>query len=185
MDGVIFDLMSGFINIYNNGLYIHLQKKLEDVNCWEFYKEWGLSREECFEIFDKIDQRELSLLDPNIPSYLKEMNNLHDVDIVTLKPFENEPIIKEALSKNGIIEGVHYNNLVIKSYDVPDVKFSLDYDVYIDDSEKLGKKFEDNNTDKILVLYDSPWNQTVKSNKVVRVKGWKEVMKVMRVLSCS
>lgn len=177
MDGVIFDLMSGFIDIFNKERNEH--KTLNDVNQWAFYEDWGMTHDECFEIFDRIDQRKLKLLDPHVPEYLKILNKRFQLDIVTLKPIENEQIIREALVLNGIKKGIQYNELIIKSYDIPDIKSKLDYDIYIDDSEKLAKTISQI-PHKRLLLYDSPWNKSIECNShVTRVNSWKDIMEVM------
>ena len=178
MDGVIFDLMTEFARIYND--LNSTSKTVNDVTRWSFYEDWGMTKEECFEIFDEIDQRNCKLLDPDIPKYLKRLNENFDVDIVTLKPIKNKPIIKEALEMNGIIEGIHYNKLVVLSYEVSHVKLSLDYDIYIDDSEGLANEFNKTEDDKTLLLYDSPWNQSIKEEgKILRVKGWDDIMELV------
>lgn len=182
LDGVIFDIMSEFIRIYNE-LYGD-NKTLEDVDKYEFYKDWNLNLDETFGIFNIIDQRNTKLLDPDIPEYLEAMNTLHDVDIVTLKPEFKREMIIDALAWNGIYEGIHYNNLIIKSYNITDIKATLDYDIYIDDSSKLANTIKKDES-KTILLYDSPWNRTFKTNdNCIRLYNWDEILDLLEVISC-
>jgi len=172
MDGVIFNLMEEYCEQYNKKY--DSDKTMKDVNNWAFYEDWGMTEEECFEIFDVIDQRRLKLIDPMIPRYLKLMMEDNELDIVTLKPLEMEPVIKEALAINRIFEGEHYNNLIVKHYGVSDIKITLDYKLYIDDNPKLAASFP--RDDKWLLLYDSPWNRNVNEDRVVRVYNWADIL---------
>lgn len=176
MDGCIFDLNSEFCRIFNE---IHgTNRTPEEMTSWEYYQEWGMTKAECFAIYNGIDQKNTKLLDKRIPEYLKELNEKHQLDIVTLKPFYKYKMVKKALEMNGIIEGIHYRKLIVKTYTVGHVKITLDYDVYIDDSEKLAKHMQTIDTEKILLLYESPWNQSISSGKsIIKVSGWEEIMK--------
>lgn len=180
MDGVIFNIMTEFIRIYNE-IYDD-DKTFEDVNKYEFYSDWNLSLNETFGIFNIIDQRNTKLLDQNIPECLEIMNALHDVDIVTLKPKGKRWTIIQALEQNGIYQGIHYNELVIKPYNITDIKARLDYDVYIDDNAKLAEAVK-KDTEKVILIYDSPWNRHVKMcDNCYRVHDWNEILEVLEGL---
>ena len=110
------------------------------------------------------------------------MNRVHDVDIVTLKPEGMRDIIVEALEMNGIRQGKHYNNLIIKSYEKSDIKSTLDYDLYIDDSAGLAESFPV--FGKTLLLFDAPANRYLTSgSKFIRVFNWPSIMRFIRVLA--
>lgn len=182
MDGVILDLISIFVKKYNEKY--NENRTIKEITTWEFYKDWGMTRDECFEIFNSIDQRDTKLLDSSIPEKLKWMNEHFEVDIVTLKPADREDIVKKALEMNGIFQGIHYNKLIVLGYEISHVKATLDYDIYIDDNEKLARHFQEvGYSDKLLLLYDSYWNRSIGDSKnVFRVNNWREIMDDLRMI---
>lgn len=173
VDGVIFDLIGEWINVYNEKYNKYVSKK--DVITWDFYKDLGIDVKECFEIFDGIDQRDLNLIDEKIPDYLEEMNREFDVNLVTLKLDSKKEELLEALTNKGIYEGTHYNKLVIHPYDVPHVKGTLNYDVFVDDSAKLAKSFPI--PGKLMLLFTAPGNNLITNIAgVKRINTWKEIL---------
>lgn len=175
MDGVVFDLMSVFVDKYNEKY--NDTKTIKHVNQYHFYHDWGLNHDQCFSIFNDINQTETKLIDSNIPKYLKIINSLPgiDIDIVTLKPKKKRPNVVNALNQNGIKKGVHYNKLIIKSYEIPYIKASLNYDLYIDDSTPLIEHLIENYPEKKALVFNQPWNKDFHHVNVVRIYEWWQI----------
>jgi len=105
LDGVVFDLMSVFVDKYNEKY--NDTKTIKHVNQYHFYHDWGLNHDQCFSIFNDINQTETKLIDSNIPKYLKIINSLPgiDIDIVTLKPKKNDQMLLTLLIKMELKRG--------------------------------------------------------------------------------
>jgi len=177
IDGVLIDLMVEYCRIFNS-IYGTSYKK-EDVTDWEFFKDWGISEEEAFAVFNQIyeDSMSVPFIDNEAPSVMKSLNLKHEVFIVSARESEFKlPIIKK-LNFHNIKKGIHYIELILLTHKPYDLKLSKHFDLYIDDNPNLVdpiKKLKN----KFLLLYDQPWNQNSKcEHNVIRVYNWKEVHK--------
>ena len=177
IDGVLIDLMVEYCRIFNS-IYGTSYKK-EDVTDWEFFKDWGISEEEAFSVFNQIYEDSISVpfIDNEAPNVMKSLNLKHEVFIVSARESEfKAPIIKK-LNFHEIKKNIHYKKLILLTHKPYDLKLSKHFDVYVDDNPNLVdpiKKLKN----KFLLLYDQPWNQNCKCEcNVIRVHSWKEVHK--------
>ena len=174
LDGVIWDIMGVFTDIYNR-LYKE-NVKPEDVDQWNFFPEdrWEV-------VYPLVLPRimEYPILDEYIPTYLFYMNKVHDVSIVTK---EQNPIgVMEAkLRTLDIVKGREYDKIL--KLDITDSKLNYPFNIYIDDYPGMAENM-DKYLGKLLLFYDQPWNRKntyINPGNVIRVKEWKDILSFIR-----
>jgi len=186
LDGVLIQIMEEWVRIYNDIIEPLKHVTIEVVTQWDFWKDLPISEDEMIDIFGMIDIVKVPIIDKKAPKYLKKLNKIHDVDIVTAryKGEADRPKVQAKLDLMGLVKGVHYNELVVLPNQPKDIKLRRDYDVYIDDSPYLAKSFQEYGVYeemKLLLLPQQPWNWKIESKRgVVRVRGWKEIMKWLK-----
>lgn len=170
LDGVVWDIMDVFIDIYNR-----LYKEdvcIEDVDGWYYFPQ------ERFEVVYPLTLpriMEYPVINKFIYFYLFSLNKIYDVKILTAELNTIESL-EEKLKSLSIIKGSQYNEII--KIDPKDSKLDYNFDVYIDDRPCMAKeilKFPK----RYLLLYDQPWNRDVNDknfNNVWRVYGWEEIM---------
>jgi len=188
VDGVLIDTMITFCNIYNDvydGSEGFKRKTVEDVTSWQFNHEWGLPDEGLWNIFDLVSQQLLfvPIIDPLASKIMRKLRKKYIVDVVTAREEDDRDVLVRKLWKHRIIEGVNYDCLHIVDRHDFTAKLSMNYNIYIDDSPNLVEEIK-KHKDKLLLLYDQPWNQhcDCSSNNIIRVKSWREVWKVILLL---
>lgn len=170
IDGVIWDIMSTFVEIYNK-LYGE-NVKYEDIDQWYF---WSQDRWEVVYPLTLPRIMEYPIIDKDISSHLFILNRSYDINILTKEQNPIEIII-EKLRTIDITEGREYNS--IRRLDIDDKKVNYYADVYIDDCPNMINDMLDYPT-RVLLLYDRPWNKNykIKSKNVIRVYDWKDIFK--------
>ncbi len=176
LDGVVWDLTSIFLDIYN-----------EDYNenlIFEECTKWFQFPQKRFEaVYPKTLKRidDYPFLDENINHYLFLLMGKHNVKILTQNQNTIEKL-KKKLETQDIKEGFEYLELIRLS--IPDNKLNYKFDVYIDDNPNMIEHMS-NYPDRILLLYEEPWNKKWDINdyvNVLRVKNWNDVMKKIEEL---
>ena len=170
LDGVIWDIMNTFVDIYNK-LYKE-DNKVEDIVDWYYFPQ------ERWEVVYPLTLpriMEYPILDPYIPTYLYLLNKIHDVSIITK---EQNPIgtMEAKLETLGIRKGREYNEII--KLEIKDKKLDYPFNVFIDDYPGMAKDM-DKYPEKILLFYDQPWNKKniyKESGNVLRVRNWKEIL---------
>ena len=183
VDGVLLDIITPYTKLYNQ-LYNAAHKK-EDVKKWEFYLDWNLTEEEAFKIFYEIYNNAISvsLTDKEAPKYLQLLNQEHEIDIVSARSFRFKMQLKDKLEQCDITKGIHYKDLILVDPKPYDLKFQLNYDVFIDDNPHLVDPVKER-ARSILLLFDQPWNRdSVCNDKAIRVKDWKEVYSQIKIFT--
>ncbi len=175
VDGVILDLYGAFCSVYNkrNGTNF-TKKKLIKYN---FFLDWGIPKEEAFILFRELQENSvtISLEDVSAPFYIRKLNNKFTVDVVTARPEPTKSALIEILDSIGITKGLYYRSICLTPTYPLDIKIVFDYDLYIDDNPELAKSIK-KRPDKAMLLFDQPWNRSVKcKGNVIRVKNWKEI----------
>lgn len=174
LDGVVWDIMGVFIDIYNS--LFKKNVKWEDVDDWYYFPK------EQFDIVYPLTLpriMEYPILDKNIPTHLYFLNKIHDVSILTK---EQNPIgtLEAKLETLDIYKGREYNTLIKADLNYPKVNYV--FDIFIDDYPGMGKEIQEF-PKKVLLYYTQPWNKrtTYKGiNNVLRVEGWDEIMSFIR-----
>ena len=175
VDSVIFNFVEVFLNIFNHKYKTNYKKS--DITKWEFFKDWGIPETQVFEIFYQIYDEKLPapLIDDKIPTYLKEINKNHHVDILSARNSSFKSQLKGQLNYHNIIKKISYQNIILVNEKPYDVKLQYDYDIYIDDSPNLVepiKKIEN----KILMLFEQPWNKdSISGRNIKRIKYWEQI----------
>ncbi|TFG06472.1 MAG: hypothetical protein EU539_07515 [Promethearchaeota archaeon] len=180
VDGVLLDLMINFCKIYNDRYNSACRK--EDVKHWEFFKDWEISEEECYEIFSLVYENTMNvpLISNKIPNILKALNSKYQVDIVTARNVKFRPQLVEKLNLHEIKKGIHYEKIVVVDHKPYDIKLKYEYDIYVDDNPNLVESVK-RHEEIYLLLFDQPWNQTEKCEKnVIRVYNWEEIKEVIK-----
>lgn len=176
LDGVVWDIMRVFIDIYNR-LYKE-NVKYEDVDQWSFFPE---DRWEVVYPLTLPRIMEYPIIDKYIPTYLYYMNKVCDVTIVTK---EQNPIrtMEAKLRTLDIVKGREYDKII--KLPVNGNKLIYPFNVYIDDYPGMAKKMNEY-PEKLLLFYDQPWNRKDKYigvGNVIRVNEWKDVLSFIRTL---
>ena len=151
-DGVLSHTMKSWVKRYNKRKDKHANISVRDIDKWAFYESWGMTKEECFDIFDECwgDWRKLEPLEPDQWQKTKMLCNLGEMDIVTAVTEKFLPNIESW----AICKGLHYNKIIHSSN-----KTDLDYDIFIDDSPKNIQEIFD--AHKLALMYNQPWNRNV------------------------
>lgn len=175
LDGVVWNIMGVFLELYNKKYNKNI--KYEDVIQWYFFPQKRF-KAVYPDTLKRID--EYPILDENINHYLFLLMGKHEVKILTHEDNSVE-ILKKKLKDIGIREGFEYLEL-IKQDTYNGDKLSEEFDIYIDDCPLLVDRMKDY-PDRILLLYDQPWNWYCENqDNVFRVMDWEEVMKMIELL---
>jgi len=170
LDGVVWDIMGVFVDIYNK-LY-NENVKYEDIDDWYYFSQ------DRFDVVYPLTLpkiMEYPCLNNNISSYLFILNKVHDVNILTA---EMNPIgtLEEKLRTLQIIKGTHYNEIIKVNPKEKEKKVNYEADIYIDDNPCMAKDME-RFPKRVLLLYNQPWNKNYEeSGNVIRVFGWEEIL---------
>ena len=168
LDGVVWDIMGVFVDIYNK-LYKE-NVKYEDIDDWYYFPQ---DRFETVYPLTLPRIMEYPVLDENIASYLFVLNKVHDVNILT-KEMNPVGTLEEKLRTLSIIKGRHYNEII--RIEVSDKKVNYEADIYIDDYPGMAKDME-NFPKRVLLFYDQPWNKNyIEGGNVIRVSDWQEIL---------
>jgi len=170
LDAVIWDIMGVFLELYNNMYRVDV--KYEEVDEWFFFPKKRFDF-----IYPETVKRinDYTFLNKDINHYLFLLMGKHEVKILTHNGNTVENL-KKKLEEANIREGFEYLEL-IKQNTYNGDKLSVEFDLYIDDCPLLVGRMKEY-TDRILLLYDQPWNQHCEEqNNVFRVVGWEGVMK--------
>ena len=168
LDGVVWDIMGVFLELYNKRFRTNI--KIEKVNEWYFFSQKNFQAVYP-DTLKRID--EYPILDENIKHYLFLLMGKHEVKMLTK---EQNPIevIKEKLKSFDIREGFEY--LEVIKLEIEDSKLNYKFDIYIDDCPLMIEDIKEH-LDRILLLYEQPWNlDCEETENVFKVKDWKEVM---------
>jgi len=186
VDGVLINLMVEWLRIYNNKY--NDNKRLADIKKWAFYEDFGISKQECYNIFHLIKLKDVPEIEPEVYRCLNIINKKHDVDIVTARRESARKELVHKLQTMNIWQGKQYDNLVIVDYEPHTNKKDLDYNVYIDDSPELAIALSSmRSAKKCIVLYTQPWNHHINqygNNCIARADDWKEVLKWLKQFPC-
>lgn len=174
IDGVIWDIMEVFLELYNRIYRTDIQ--FNDVITWYHFP---LERFNAIYplTLKRID--EYRFLDANIKHYLFLLMGKHEVKMLTKEQNPVE-IIKKKLESGNIREGFEYLELI--KIEIADKKVNYKFDIYIDDCPLMVEDMKQH-PDRILLLYNQPWNWDCKETEnVFRVKGWKEIMEIIELM---
>jgi uncharacterized HAD superfamily protein len=182
IDGVLLDIIITYCEIYNTKYKTNYSKK--DVTDWDFFKYWGVSEEEAFDIFFQIYENSMSVpfIDSEAPFYMKKLNKSHEVYILSARTSQFRTQIIEKLNFHNIRKGTHYKELILVRHKPYDLKHRYEFDLYIDDNPHLAERIK--SMDRYLLLYDQPWNRNyICKDNIIRVHNWKEVYKTINSLN--
>ena len=181
VDDVLLQLVKRFLEVCNDRFGRNLS--FEDADNYDFWKKYGIQREEVISIFISLqaDSHLLDVCDENCTEYIEELKKRYDIDILTVRPESVRMNLLQKLDSIGIMQGSHYDKVIFVPFDPKDAKISLfNYDIYIDDNPNLIPAINNLNG-KLLLLYDKPWNRDVDcGSNTIRVKNWNEIYNVIK-----
>jgi uncharacterized HAD superfamily protein len=183
VDGVIFDFVDVFLDIYNHKF--RTTYKRNDIIQWEFYKDWNITENQVYEIFYQIYEGKIPapLIDKKIPTFLKEINKDHHVDILSARNSNYKEQLRAQLQIHNIIKGVSYNDIILVNEKPYDLKLQYRYDVYIDDNPNLVDPIKKMET-KTLFLFDQPWNKYTNCElNAIRIENWGQIIKELKEIA--
>ncbi|MBD3194230.1 MAG: hypothetical protein GF317_04190 [Candidatus Lokiarchaeota archaeon] len=179
VDGVLLDLMISYCELFNERYDTNYTKN--DVISWEFFLDWNISEEKAFQIFYELyeNSKDIPVIDKAVKVYLEDIykNKIFKPDIVSARKNEYKKPLVDALKLNGIIQGIHYEKLILVDNKPYNKKINFSYDIYIDDNPYLALSIKDY-PEKVLLLYNQPWNRSIEDSaikNVIRVYSWKDV----------
>ena len=171
VDGVLADIILVWINEYNRKHSKSISK--EGIKNWDFWRELGVDKYEfCYQLSQCWSQwKEVPTMEEYIADAVNRLHSVGAVDIVTARDQESTKYVINWLEYNGI----KYNEYVA----VPDGrdKANLDYDVFIDDSPHNATRMVTKGRN--VLLYDQPWNKSIKDAKVTRIKKLAEAADII------
>ena len=175
IDGVLLDLMVTYCEIFNEKY--NTEYTIQDVKHWEFFRDWNITEEECFEIFHELyeDSMSVPFIDERALEYMRKLNISHEVYIVSAREpqYRNQTLKK--LNYHNVKKDVQYVKLILLHHKPYDLKLSQEFNVYVDDNPNLAESIKKRKK-RYLLLYDQPWNQDVVCiDNIIRVFNWKEV----------
>ena len=175
IDGVLLDIIITYCEIYNKRYGTNYKKN--DVVKWDFFADWNMDEETGFKIFFEIyeNSQDIPFIDEDAPKIMKKLNERYDLDIVSARVPEYRTSIVDKLDSHDIKRGIQYTELILLHHKPYDIKLKQNYDLYVDDNPNLVEPIK-MMEDRILLLFDQPWNQnSVCEDNVYRVHNWKEV----------
>jgi len=185
VDGVILDLATRFLEMYYGENRSEHEYTRDDWSYWEFYRELGITDDDVGEMWEavQLDADRLGFIDDTIPDYLKLLREIGKLDILTMRKEPARDSLVSRLLSVGITRDTHYDNIIFVPTTPKDVKVEYDYDIYIDDSPHLGRSLMGVN-DKIMILFDQPWNRMLKcGGNVIRARGWIDVYNIVKKIA--
>ena len=114
IDGVLLDTVITFCDLFNKKHGTSYQKS--DVTRWEFFIDWNIPEDDIWDIFYQIykDSMSVPFIDDRIPNIIKELNQIHDVSIVSARtPEYRESILKKLQFCNSYKNKLPYYWLII------------------------------------------------------------------------
>ena len=174
IDDVLLDFNSKFCEYFNHQFKTNYCKK--DINKWNFYTNWNVSRETINKIYYKIYKNDiLPLIDIDIINILDQLNKIYNIDLVTAKSSNYKSELIRNLEIVNINKDLHYNEILMVNDKPYDLKCRLNYDIYIDDNPNLVRKIR-KNSKKVLFLFHQPWNKEVEEHdNIIRISNWNEI----------
>ena len=144
----------------------------------------GVSDEEAYHIYRQlqVELHLVPLIDRDIPKYLKQLNSLVCVDIVTARTEGAMESLLREFNNLGISKKNHYKEIVFVPTHPNDSKAQLNYEFYLDDNPNLVKPIL-SNENKILLLFDQPWNKYITcGDRIRRIEKWVDVLPTVKEL---
>lgn len=172
LDNTILDATRSHLQYFNqaSGLsYTH-----EDVNDFYIYRLYGWDKPEREEIYQKYghDIHWNSSPFPMAIEVLGELFIHHQISIITARPLLFRDITLKWLEHHG----VKYHNITFTENKLEECIKSR-VDVLIDDAPHYAKEFSLKN--KPVILFEQPYNVSVKSESVYRAISWLDVKRLI------
>ncbi|MFW9987144.1 MAG: hypothetical protein ACFFC3_00645 [Candidatus Odinarchaeota archaeon] len=178
--GVLLDNMVTFLKIYNDIFKTEYDR--EDFSHWEFFKELNLTTEEFLKLFYKTFEypEEIPFIDDEAPKYMRRLNQMHDLYILSALDSNYKNSLKNQLEFNNIKQNIHYKEMLIVPETPYDLKLKSEFDIYVDDNPNLVEPIK-NLKNRYLLLFNQPGNQnSICEQNVIRVNNWKEIYEIIQ-----
>ena len=182
MDSVLVNFLELFTGAFTRTFPDKPIPRFTQLTDYDLSKTFNVSWDYIEIVFNQLRHKNLyksaSPMDATFFIFLKKLiEEGHEVFIVTKNPVFIEEQVKYFLGKYGV------QNIPIYFVEKMEDKFNYDFDVMIDDSPHyLNHKYWFFNSNKLLLVYDAPWNYqiTLKTNNQKRVYNWMQIYEVIR-----
>jgi 5'(3')-deoxyribonucleotidase len=161
LEGTLADIHTPWIKLHNAGHGTNYT--LKDMTGWDFF--FGSSTEDFFRDVKNLwlySWREIPPTEKNIGEKLSVLSDAHIIEIVTKSVAAAAPKGTECIIAWQHAHKIPYHSVFLEHGS----KFELNYDLYVDDSPKFAEQAKIYR--KKVLLYDRPWNQSVKDNAYVK-----------------
>lgn len=175
LDNTILDATSSYLHFYNKASGLSFTP--EDVNDFYFYRLYGWDDTEREKIYHKYghDIHWNSSPYTMAVEILRELFIQHHISIITARPLLFRDVTMGWLEHNG----VKYHNLVFTENKLQECMDSK-VDVLIDDAPHYANEFKLRNMP--VILFEQPYNASVKGDLVYRATSWLEVNNIITEL---
>lgn len=170
-DNVLADTTTIWLKHYNSVYNKSIKKS--DLDEYYFWHNLGISKEEAFRIFSVVwnNWRELPVIERDSVEIVNKMSSKAEIHLVSSALTD----LRDWTVKNNF----RFSEIVYSQQ-----KSLLNYDVFIEDSPYEAMNIAKNN--RLCLLYDQPWNRSIQSNKVIRIKKLSEASAIIeRIMSDS
>ncbi len=111
----------------------------------------------------------VGLIEQDSPEVIKKLSEIYDISYVT----KRKEVLREPTEKE--LKHYKFPELPLVLVPMGGDKLKLDFDVYVDDHPDLVEQVKD--TDKILYLYDMPYNRNIELNdNTTRIYSLKDLL---------
>jgi len=151
----------------------------ESIVEWDYWRKSGLDETfwAIYDLFDSIYlRRVLPPVHPLACPIVKMLEKAgNSVDILTANNADAKKSIESWLFGHGLDTNVQTLGRIS-----PEVKVTMDYDLFIDDSPKLIEPMK-SAPGKTLILLDQPWNASIDVSgipNIIRAKDWRQIQDI-------
>ena len=163
LDGTLADIIGLWLAEYNKRSRERLD--YHSITKWDFWTRLGYTPNRFFRELSNCWKRwrNIKPIEDKVGDAVNALHKFGRVDIVTARDPESSIYAKAWLKHHNI----KYDQFVLVARGSD--KAYLNYDIFIDDSPVNAKKIS--NFDKMVLLYDQPWNRDVREvNNIIRIK---------------
>jgi len=181
IDNIVADFETAFRKFLNKKTGRKLKR--EDIHEFEFYKSFDITREEEKKFHDEFlkenGYKKLKCVDGCKEGIIKLME-FAEIKFISARSEEERNITFEWLKKNKI--PIREDCLILSK---DKLSYSSQFDIIVEDKWEDAIKLAKNN--KIVILFDYPWNQKKDKNgnilaydNIIRTKNWEEIIKSIK-----
>ncbi|MFB9326362.1 hypothetical protein ACFFSY_10595 [Paenibacillus aurantiacus] len=178
LDNTVLDATSSYLHFYNKASGLSYSSK--DVTDFYFYRLYGWNNTEREKVYHQYgrDIHWNSSPFPHAIEVLQELSLSHQISIITARPLLFRDVTIDWLKHHG----VRYDNIAFTENKLQEC-IDSEVSVLVDDAPHYAKEFADKNIP--VILFEQPYNTSVKIDTVYRASNWLEVRSRISALQVS